>query len=116
MPKDRWQTMNDLVDEWLPHLTASESRLLWFYFRHAVVRGSGGRKRNVCSLGDRLSSKRLGITRESVRRTRMQLISKGVLEVYERANGKKVWLITPVVRQERGGSAALLYRERSATR
>ena len=37
----RWETLNHLVDEWLPKLTPAQGVLLMYYFRHSRVRGGG---------------------------------------------------------------------------
>ena len=81
----RFSTLNAIVDEIFPHLTASECRLLTLYYRHAKLKrprgkeGIVGSARNVVWMGDRPAGQRLGLTREAVRMTRLSLIEKGVL-------------------------------------
>ena len=91
----RWETMNDLVDDWLPVLTGAETRLLWLYFRHASVKGRIGQKRNVCALSDRAAARRLAVTKQAVCQLRTRLIAKGVVAGHQRPSGRWVWILEP---------------------
>ena len=107
----RWETMNAIVDNVLPNLTASEARLLWVYFRHASIRGPINKEQNVTSLGDRSAASLIGISRESVKRTRLILIEKGVISTFVRRNGKTVYILNDQMGE---GAPVSPPRERSA--
>lgn len=93
----RWEFFNGMVDEDLPNLTPAEFRLLVVYFRHSECRNSRpkspefGKWRNLFRLSDGEAARRIGIGRSSVKRTRLSLMSKGLVHCHKTGGGKLIW-------------------------
>lgn len=105
--RGRFEAFNQLVDDVLPSCSNAESVLLVYYFRHGRLRGQGEFSRNVFAQSDGQAAKSLGKSRQTIRKTRLDLIRRKVISKLRTKEGRIIYMIgtPPSLPPELGGKS-----------
>ena len=108
---ERFESLNELIDEVVPHLTNAEALLLLYYWRHAKMVGQGEFRRNAFRISDGRAAKDLAKAKQTIQKQRISLMKKQLVRRIDRERRLPIWIIDHSAPQQ-GDSASESNRQR----